>query len=92
MAKTEPTTEAAPAAASSDAKPAPAPSARDVVQATSTIVNAIEHLPPPLQVRALIAAGTALGLQLVTRGNEQPRQQQQRPPQQPNNGQRSGAR
>ncbi len=71
----------------------PAPTARDVVTATSTIVNAIESLPPTLQVRALIAAGTALGLQLTTRGAEQPRQQQQRP--QTSNGQqqpRSGNR
>ena len=67
----------------------PLPSARDVVTATSTIVNAIEHLPAPLQMRALVAAGTALGLQLAPRGSE-PARQQQRPPQQ-GNGQR-GAR
>ena len=85
MAKTEPNHEPPPDGTK------PAPTARDVITATSTIVNAIEHLPAQLQTRALIAAGTALGLQLALRGNEQARQQQQRPPQQ-SNGQQRGTR
>jgi hypothetical protein len=55
-----------PSSASAAESPPP-PTAKDVASAIAKIVEVIGHLPPPLQLRALGGAATALGVDKDTR-------------------------
>lgn len=68
----------------------PAPTASDVANAIAGIVKLLSTLPPPMQLRALGGAATALGVDKESRGSSRNSTSNSNARQPPNNQQRGG--